>query len=47
MSLESPSSPLDRSYGGGGNDRIYAVDGNVDIINCGTGTRESPVSTQE
>ena len=24
-------------YGGGGNDRINAVDGNEDIINCGRG----------
>jgi Ca2+-binding RTX toxin-like protein len=32
--------PVDYSYGGGGNDHIYAADGNVDIINCGTGTRD-------
>ena len=31
---------VDRSYGEEGNDRIYAVDGNVDIINCGPGTRD-------
>jgi len=29
--------PVDHSYGGGGNDHIYAVDGNVDIIDCGKG----------
>jgi Ca2+-binding RTX toxin-like protein len=29
---------LDRSYGEEGNDRIYAIDGNEDIINCGPGT---------
>ena len=28
----------DHSYGGGGNDNIEALDGNVDIINCGRGT---------
>ena len=32
--------PVDYSYGGGGNDRIYAVDGNEDIIDCGKGTSD-------
>jgi Ca2+-binding RTX toxin-like protein len=31
---------VDSSFGGSGNDRIYAADGNEDIINCGTGTRD-------
>jgi hypothetical protein len=30
----------DHSYGGGGNDTIFADDGNTDIINCGKGTDE-------
>jgi Ca2+-binding RTX toxin-like protein len=32
---ESAAEPLDKSYGGRGNDQIYAADGNKDIINCG------------
>jgi len=32
--------PVDYSYGGGGNDHIYAVDGNEDIIDCGKGTSD-------
>jgi len=36
---DSPGSE-DSSFGGSGNDRIGAVDGNVDIINCGKGTRD-------
>jgi hypothetical protein len=32
------SGSVDRSYGEEGNDRIYAIDGNEDIINCGPGT---------
>jgi Ca2+-binding RTX toxin-like protein len=35
--FDTPGS-VDRSYGEEGNDRIYAVDGNEDIINCGPGT---------
>lgn len=31
---------VDHSYGGGGNDWIAAVDGNLDIVNCGKGTDE-------
>jgi Ca2+-binding RTX toxin-like protein len=31
------TSPLDSSFGGGGNDRIFAKDGNVDVIDCGRG----------
>jgi Ca2+-binding RTX toxin-like protein len=34
---ESLASPVDRSIGGDGNDRIYTADGNVDKINCGKG----------
>jgi Ca2+-binding RTX toxin-like protein len=34
---ESAAEPVDRSYGGRGNDQIYAADGNKDIINCGKG----------
>jgi Ca2+-binding RTX toxin-like protein len=29
---------VDRSYGEEGNDHIYTIDGNEDIINCGPGT---------
>jgi Ca2+-binding RTX toxin-like protein len=28
---------FDRSYGGAANDRIYSVDGNEDLVNCGSG----------
>jgi len=35
--LESLTPPVDSSYGGPGNDRIFAVDGNEDIIDCGKG----------
>jgi hypothetical protein len=28
---------FDRSYGGKANDRIYSVDGNEDVVNCGPG----------
>jgi Ca2+-binding RTX toxin-like protein len=35
--FDTPGS-VDRSYGEEGNDRIYAIDGNEDIINCGPGT---------
>ena len=38
--MESPDSPVDYSYGDGGNDTIYAVDGNVDIIDCGESKRK-------
>ena len=34
---ESAAEPVDKSYGGRGNDAIYAADGNKDIINCGRG----------
>ena len=36
LSTDHPGS-VDRSYGEEGNDRIYAIDGNEDIINCGRG----------
>src|SRR5215212_1348986 len=38
--LESQTPPVDRSFGGPGNDRIYAVDGNEDIIRCGAGAND-------
>ena len=31
------TAPVDSSFGGRGNDQIYAKDGNVDIIDCGRG----------
>jgi large repetitive protein len=31
---------FDRSFGGGGNDRILAVDGNQDLVHCGGGTAD-------
>lgn len=31
---------VDRSYGEEGNDHIYTIDGNEDIINCGPGTHD-------
>jgi Ca2+-binding RTX toxin-like protein len=31
---------VDRSYGEEGNDHIYTIDGNEDIINCGSGTHD-------
>jgi Ca2+-binding RTX toxin-like protein len=34
---DTPGS-VDRSYGEEGNDHIYAIDGNEDIIDCGPGT---------
>ena len=37
LSTDHPGS-VDRSYGEEGNDRIYAIDGNEDIIDCGPGT---------
>ena len=39
-SYESAAEPVDKSYGGRGNDIIYAADGNVDVINCGRGTKD-------
>ena len=39
--LESPDSPVDYSYGESGNDIIRADDGNVDIIDCGEGRKDT------
>jgi Ca2+-binding RTX toxin-like protein len=39
LSTDNPGS-VDRSYGEEGNDRIYAIDGNEDIIDCGPGTND-------
>jgi Ca2+-binding RTX toxin-like protein len=48
--LESQTPPIDSSFGGSGNDRIFAADGNEDIIDCGTGTGDrvlmDPIDTQ-
>jgi Ca2+-binding RTX toxin-like protein len=35
---EFPSAPSDQGFGGAGNDRVFAQDGNFDAINCGAGT---------
>ena len=37
LSTDNPGS-VDRSYGEEGNDHIYTIDGNEDIIDCGPGT---------
>jgi len=41
MPSEFPDTPpVDESFGGPGNDHIYAVDGNMDMIDCGGGLRD-------
>ena len=49
--FESQTPPVDNSFGGPVNDRIHAVDGNEDTIDCGSGAGDrflmDPIDTQK